>query len=209
MPPVAQMMLVEGDLDEAFYREVLTAREVAWDIETSGLDWTNDRIGTCQLATDRGIAVVQLGSERAPARLASLLESRQVTKVFHHAPFDLRFMVAKWGVAPASIACTKVASKILEPDLPHREHSLQPVLARTLGRHISKDQQRSDWLSSDLTEEQIEYAVADVAYLLPLARRLRSRCEDAGVGALLSQAWNFLPVRAQLDLMGVGDVFAY
>ena len=28
-------------------------------------------------------------------------------KAFHHAPFDLRFMVHAWGVQPASIRCTK------------------------------------------------------------------------------------------------------
>mgnify|MGYP006194651211 CR=1 FL=1 len=46
-----------------------------------------------------------------PDRLYEFLV--QVQKVFHHAPFDLRFMVAQWNVTPRNIACTKVASKML------------------------------------------------------------------------------------------------
>lgn len=209
MSPLAHLQLVEGDLDREVYREASQAGWVAWDIETSGLDWENDQIGTCQLATEGFVAVVQLRQGRTPDRLASLLASRDVTKVFHHAPFDLRFMIAKWGVVPANVACTKIAAKILEPGLAHHEYSLQPVLARTLGLQISKDQQRSDWLSSSLNEDQIEYAAADVAHLLPLVRHLEARCEAAGLQELLARSWDFLPVRARLDLMGAGDVFAY
>jgi hypothetical protein len=62
--------------------------------------------------------VVSVGEDR-PSALARLIEDNTVEKVFHHAPFDLRFMVSAWQVSPAAIRDTKVASKILDPAAPN------------------------------------------------------------------------------------------
>ena len=124
---------------------------VGWDIETSGLDWRSDRIGTCQIfAEELGAVVVSLAGE-TPVRLAGLLENAHVVKVFHHAPFDLRFMVHAWGARPASIRCTKVASKLLDPQAPNEVHSLQNLAERFLDVRLSKGPVRtSDWSAATL-----------------------------------------------------------
>jgi ribonuclease D len=204
-----QVVVSRGDLDQDFYRSVVEIDELAWDIETSGLDWRTDRIGTCQVATASAINIVVLDADRVPKRLTSVLESPDIQKVFHHAPFDLRFMASRWRARPRNVACTKIASKVLAPELVGPEHSLQPVLERYLGITISKDQQRSDWLAKDLTEHQLRYAAADVAHLLDLKRQLVTFCEEAEVLELLYDSWAYLPTRVMLDLRGAGDVFAY
>jgi ribonuclease D len=92
-------VVVSGDLPLELARAFSSSPLIGWDIETSGLDWRSDRIGTCQIfAEDLGAAVVSLSGEM-PVRLAGLLENAGVVKVFHHAPFDLRFMVHAWGGA--------------------------------------------------------------------------------------------------------------
>jgi ribonuclease D len=107
---------------------------IAWDVETTGLDWRRERLATCQLfAEGIGVVVVRT-ADGCPERLAALLEDPAVEKVFHHAPFDLRFMVHAWNVRPTSIRCTKVASKLLTPDAPNESHSLQQLVARNLAR---------------------------------------------------------------------------
>ena len=106
-----------GNLADTFAR----SRRIAWDIETTGLDWRRERIGTCQLFAEAvGAVVVSVGKDR-PSALARLIEDSTVEKVFHHAPFDLRFMVSAWQVLPAAIRDTKVASKILDPAAPNRD----------------------------------------------------------------------------------------
>lgn len=79
-----------GDVDDDFLAAAVAAGEVAWDIETSGLDWRLDRIATCQLATRTDAVVVQVGPWGAPERLRSLLADVGVRKVFHHAPSSHR-----------------------------------------------------------------------------------------------------------------------
>lgn len=204
-----KVTLHEADLDEAFLGACLAADRVAWDIETSGLNWREDRIGTCQVAVGLEIAVVQLVGLDPPPRLSALLEAPGVCKIFHHAPFDLRFMAYKWNVQPANVACTKVASKILEPHLSSSDHSLKSVLMRHLGVSISKEQQLSDWMAPDLVSEQIRYAATDVEYLERLFDTVFEKAVKAGCSDLLDQSFQYLPTRVELDLREIGDVFSY
>jgi ribonuclease D len=184
---------------------------VAWDIETSGLDWREDVIGTCQLFTEGlGTGVVSIGRGCVPSRLAALLADPGVVKVFHHAPFDLRFMAHSWGVRPASVRCTKVASKLLAPDVPNEMHSLQSLLARYLGVHIDKGAVRtSDWSAPVLSAAQVEYAAADVIHLPRLLRALQAELDARGLSELYDKCCQFLPSRVALELGGFPDVFAY
>src|ERR1022692_4956498 len=119
----AMRELMQGDVNEEFANRFRYAARVAWDTETSGLDPRSDRLASVQLhAAEIGTVVIQLG-EDVPWRLRSLLEHRALLKVFHHAMFDLRFMVAHWQATPRNVACTKVASKLLSPRQDAPNHS--------------------------------------------------------------------------------------
>jgi ribonuclease D len=197
-----------GDLDERLAAAYLGAGRIAWDIETTSLDWREGSIATCQLAAPDHVTVIRIVEGQFPERLKALLENATVTKVFHHAPFDLRYMTHHWHAAASNVACTKVVSKILDPLLPRNAHSLRPVLRRYLGVEIDKSQQTSDW-SQELTDAQIEYAMTDVAHLLSLLDVLLARAESEGVKPLVDASYQYLPTRARLDVLGVEDVFRY
>jgi ribonuclease D len=201
---------MHGDLDEGWVNRALATGTIAWDIETSGLDWSTESIATCQVATGDDIGVVQLiGGQSPPAVLSSLLADERVTKVFHHAPFDLRFMAHAWSVTPANVACTKVASKITEPGLDRPQYSLKPVLRRYLGVEIDKGEQVSDWTRDSLTRSQLAYAANDVRFLLPLLRAVLDEARRRGVLEQVIASFEYLPTRVALDLRGSGDVYAY
>lgn len=199
-----------GDLPVEMSAAFAGAQRVAWDVETTGLDWHHDRLATCQLfAEGVGVVVVRLGNKK-PARLIALLENPAVEKVFHHDPFDLRFMVHAWAVRPASIRCTKVASKLLEPKMPNEAHTLQQLVLRHLSTVLVKGPVRtSDWSVADLTQEQLTYAAGDVLHLPDLLDVLRDALQRAGLTRLYDDCCAFLPARALLDVGGYPDVFAY
>ncbi len=202
--------VLRGDLSEELFLELTRATLVAWDIETSGLDWRTDRIGTCQLRSATGTSVlVQLGGQ-VPDRLRALLSDPKVVKVFHHAPFDLRFMTTQWKAHAASVACTKVASKLLAPGAEPTEHSLKALLSTYLGVQVEKGAVRtSDWTARELSEEQLRYAAADVADLLRLYEVLTDRLGKYGLMPLYESCLTFLPARVELEVGGWPDVFAY
>lgn len=198
-----------GDIDADWLARARSTDTVACDIETTGLNWRVDQIRTVQLATPDAIVVVQVAPGDHPHLLVELLEDASVTKVFHHAPFDLRFLVATWRVRPSNIACTKVAAKVVEPGMEPEHYSLKPSLRRLLGVSIDKAQQVSDWSADNLSSAQLEYAANDVRYLGPLLSELRALAAGRGVSDLLEASFAYLPTRAALDTLGIGDVFDY
>lgn len=84
-----------------------------------------------------------------------------------------------------------------------------PVLARTLGVSIKKDQRLSDWLSNDLSPAQLRYASDDVRYLVRLLDAQTAEAARQGVVGELQASFDYLPARVALDLRGVGDVYSY
>ena len=176
--------LVEGDLPDDFVAALRAERVVAVDTETSGLDWRDSEVQVCQLYSPSTGAVVLRHVHEVPAGLAAVMSDPNVLKVFHFAPFDLRFLLAGWQVAVDSVACTKAASKLLHPDRPAGEHSLANLAARYLDVALDKGAVRtSDWGASRLTDEQLAYAVADVMYLPELLNVLTRKLGDGGPDA--------------------------
>jgi ribonuclease D len=196
------------DLSAEFDSAMRVEGIAAWDIETDGLDFRNDAIRTCQVYVPGiGVEIVRVPSDGStPPRLSDALASERVFKVFHHAPFDLRFMRHKWGVRPRSVGCTKVMSKIVAPG--RESHSLAPLVQAYLGIELDKSVRLSDW-SQDLTSEQVSYAANDVLYLLDLYGHLWKDALNLGVADLIEQSFAYLPVRVETDLHDSGDVFAY
>lgn len=203
-------ILRSGDLETADLETLGRAEVTAWDIETSGLDFRQERIGTVQIADEeRRTWIVQIDDERRPEVLCSLLASSAQRKVFHFAPFDLGFMRHQWGVRAQNVACTKVLDRLVEPKL--KSHSLKEILWRELHVEIPKDEsvRRSDWNAVALSPEQLRYATLDVAYLLPLFDQLMERAIRQGVSRLAQQSFEYLPVRVETEMLGIEDLFAY
>ncbi|KQW47286.1 hypothetical protein ASC77_12455 [Nocardioides sp. Root1257] len=192
------------DVADAF----IGAGQVACDTETTGLDWRHDRLAICQLYHPSvGLAIVRM---TGPAeQLSRVLVAEDLTKVFHHAPFDLRFLTHALGVVPAEIRCTKVASKLLRPEEPNNMHSLAALLSNILDVHLDKGAVRtSDW-TGELTDEQLAYAGNDVRFLLPLLDALEDGLREVGRAALFDECCHFLATRVETELLGLQDVFAY
>lgn len=202
------ILIYDYDISAKFVDCVYKSKVVAWDIETSGLDWRNDKIGICQLYTPKeSVAVIKI-VDNIPKRLRSLLSNSSVRKVFHHAMFDLRFMCYHWKVLPQNIACTKIASKLIDVNNEYK-HSLQGVLKKYLNVVIDKNERISNWLSNDLTDTQINYAAKDVMYLLSLLDILENELKSKGLLEITQLCFAHIPTRVQLDILGYDDIYSY
>jgi len=202
------IVLYDHDIPDKYYDYVCMVKTIAWDIETTGLDWHNDKIGICQLyVPNRPAAIIRI-DDTPPEKLRLLLLDTSIRKVFHHAMFDLRFMSYYWKVLPQNIACTKIAVKLLDV-INKNKHSLKPILKKYLGIKISKREQLSNWISDEITEKQISYAVNDVMYLLQLLSVLEGELKSKNLLELAHLCFAHIPARVQLDILGYGDVYSY
>ncbi len=178
---------------------------VAIDTETMGLDPRRDRLCLVQLSTGDGNAhLVQIarGQTSAP-NLERLLTDPNVLKIFHYGRFDIAAMKAAFGVTTNPVWCTKIASRLIRTFTDR--HGLKYLLQEMVGVDISKQQQTSDWGAAALTEAQKEYAASDVLHLHALKKELERRLIREDRMDLAQRLFDFLPTRAELDLMGWAD----
>lgn len=200
--------LVSRDISPELAKEARHSTQVALDVETTGLDWRAAHLATIQVCVPgRWVEVVRVENS-PPTALLEVLEAPKLEKVFHHALFDLRFLSSRWGVEPASIACTKIAAKTLRGVSPDTPTSLEPLVSEYLGVELDKGLQMSDWKGT-LSADQLAYAAGDVLYLVPLLSRLRDSLSKARVSQLFDRHCEFIPWRLKADLLGVGDAFSY
>ena len=205
-----RVRVFSGDIDTETYIDLATSERIAWDIETNGLEPQIAQIGTCQLYSPSvGAVLVTDVLGRKPPLLSHLLADAGALKVFHHAPFDLSFMVHKWGVRPNNVGCTKVAVKILHPHAPSSEFSLAYLMRRHFNLELDKNMRFTDWINGSLTESQMHYAVGDVIKLLDLYDLLTAQLERCGLDRLYEQCRAFLPTHTALRLHGCPDPFHY
>ncbi len=184
---------------------------VAIDCETMGLHPHRDRLCVVQLSGGDGNAhLVQIakGQTEAP-NLCRLLENENVLKLFHYGRFDIAAMLNAFGTTTAPVYCTKIASRLIRTYTDR--HGLAKLLQELLGVDISKQQQSSDWGAEELTKAQIEYAASDVLHLHRLRDKLNEMLEREGRMEIAQSCFDFLPMRARLDLEGWpdSDIFAH
>ncbi len=175
---------------------------VAIDTETMGLDPRRDRLCVVQLSSGDGDAhLVQIdrGQTSAP-NLERLLTDPAILKLFHFGRFDIAALQKAFGVRTAPVWCTKIASRMTRTFTDR--HGLKYLLIELLGIDVSKQQQTSDWGAATLTDAQKDYAASDVLYLHRLKSELESRLIREGRMELAQRCFDFLPARAELDLMG-------
>jgi len=184
---------------------------VAIDTETLGLDVRRDRLCVVQLSRGDGTAdIVQIaqGQTGAP-NLERLLADAAVTKLFHFGRFDMACLCNAFGIMPAPVYCTKIASKIARTYTDR--HGLKDLVRELLGHELSKQQQSSDWGASSLTQAQLDYAASDVLYLHALRARLDAMLARERRDGLARAAFAYLPDRVRLDLAGFAemDIFSH
>lgn len=184
---------------------------VAIDCETMGLHPHRDRLCVVQLSGGDGNAhLVQItkGQTEAP-NLCALLEDPDVLKLFHFGRFDIAAMLNAFGAKAEPVYCTKIASRLVRTYTDR--HGLAKLLQELLGIDISKQQQSSDWGAKTLTQAQVDYAASDVLYLHKLRDALNVMLEREGRMDIAQACFDFLPMRAQLDLEGWPeiDIFAH
>jgi ribonuclease D len=198
-PPTIE--LYKGDLPQGRF----SGRSIAIDTETLGLNPYRDRLCLVQLSEGDGSAVlVQLEGSYDASELKRLLADESVLKIFHFGRFDMAVLKHYLGVMPRPVYCTKVASKLARTFTDR--HGLKDLCKELLGIELSKQQQSSDWGAPELTQEQLSYAASDVLHLHALREKLDAMLRREGREGLARACFEFLPVRAELDLRGWSEI---
>jgi ribonuclease D len=115
--------------------------------------------------------------------LARVLTAARITKVMHASRQDVEVLFPIAGLV-RPVFDTQIAAALsgLPAQIGYGE-----LVRRLLGKELAKSHTRTDWSRRPLSAEQIEYALDDVRYLLPLKSQLEEQLERSGRSAWLTE----------------------
>ena len=184
---------------------------IAIDTETQGLNLQRDRLCLIQLSSGNGDAhLVQFEKKKYNApNLRKLLSDKKTPKIFHFARFDLAAIKIYLEIQCEPVFCTRIASRLTRTYTD--KHGLKDICSELIGVEISKQQQQSDWASSELSQNQREYAASDVLYLHQLKDVLEHRLIRENRVEIAHGCFDFLKYQVDLDIQGWGEqnIFAH
>jgi ribonuclease D len=126
--------------------------------------------------------------------LVGPLTSDRSVKVMHASRQDLEVLFPLAGLV-RPVFDTQIAAALT--GLP-AQVGYGDLVKRTLGVELAKSHTRTDWSRRPLSTEQVEYALDDVRYLLPLKSSLEEQLDKLGRLAWLAE-----------ELAGLSDVQAF
>jgi ribonuclease D len=136
-----------------------------------------------QLAAGDDIVLIDPTRISSWQPFAEVLIDPGVTVIMHSCSEDLEVFASHLGVNPTAVFDTQIANAFVSERF---SASYSNLVNDYLGVGLEKHETRSDWLLRPLSSEQLAYAAADVVYLEPLYRTLRSQLERLGRWAWFS-----------------------
>jgi len=181
---------------EELVKQLRRQRVIAIDSEADSFFHYVDKLCLLQFGYKGGIALVD--PLELPAGALSLLDpvlsDPKIRKVLHAADYDL-FVLQRYGggLKLRNIFDTMISAQLLG----YRAVGLAALVSEHFGVELAKDQQRTDWSRRPLRAAQLEYAAADVRYLIELSGLLegalkekkRIRWAQAEFAALEEKVW--------------------
>lgn len=104
----------------------------------------------------------------------ALMADTSVVKVFHAARQDVEIIYHMGRVIPEPLFDTQVAASVCGYG---DQISYDQLVSRTLNESIDKSSRFTDWSRRPLSEQQLEYALADVTHLRDVYTQLHDRLE--------------------------------
>ncbi|GJL77981.1 MAG: ribonuclease D [Nitrospinaceae bacterium] len=127
------------------------------------------RLGLIQVAGDGVCAAIDpiLISDLSP--FLEIVSNPKVLKIFHAAKQDLEILVRLTGKVVTPVFDTQVAAALVGWG---SQISFAKIVQKVMNKKIHKTETYTDWCRRPLSQNQIDYALDDARFLLPVYKRL-------------------------------------
>ena len=139
-----------------------------------------------QIATPDVAAIIDYRALGTLEPFTELLADPRTLKVFHAGSQDMEIFFNLTGRVPAPLFDTQVAAAMVGMGA---QIGYSRLVEGVTGVTLHKRETLTDWTRRPLTEAQIEYALDDVRYLLPIHDRLVAELDRMGRAEWLEAEW--------------------
>ncbi|MDA0126791.1 ribonuclease D [Vibrio sp. MarTm2] len=166
------------------------------------------QLGLIQLFDGEQLSLIDPTELDEMTPFVELLQDTSVLKVLHACGEDLEVFQNSFGCLPYPMVDTQLMAAFLGHGL---STGFASLVEHYLQVELDKSESRTDWLARPLTDKQLDYAAADVFYLLPLYEKLLNAVTEAGWWEAAQQESDLLaakrikntdPEMAYLDVKG-------
>lgn len=183
-----------------YCEQIAACKLIAMDTEFMRERTYYSELSLIQIGTDQGHAIIDpLAKDIDLSPLKIILTSPTTLKIFHAGDQDIELFYQELGIIPSPVFDTQIACQALGfGDSISYSNLVQSMLDITL----DKSQQYTHWNKRPLTDEQLEYALADVTHLLEITPRILAELKEKNRMQWLEDAHEELidPKRMEVDM---------
>ncbi len=172
----ARNLVIDGAQLAQLVSTVQQEERIGLDTESNGFHAYYEKVCLVQVATANTDWVVDLIAVDLKPLIPLLADAKREI-ILHAAEYDVLCMKRDYGLTFGRIFDTHAAAKVLGIE----RVGLHNLLEDELGIKTTIDEQKSDWGKRPLSAQQIEYAFADVQFLLPLRDQIDGKLKAKGL----------------------------
>ena len=181
------MELIEKPIEDSqilrqLCEKVASESEIAVDTEFTRVRTYRPRLELVQLATTNIAFCIDVPKCLDISALEKLLSSTSTVIVMHSASQDLE-VFRDMNAIPYRIFDTQIAASFCG----YENVSYKDVVRESIGVELSKEMTRSNWTGRPLSQKQIQYALDDVRYLIPVMQDLSLKLDKLSRAAWLEE----------------------
>ncbi|AZZ95969.1 ribonuclease D [Pseudoalteromonas sp. R3] len=172
-----QFIQQQAELD-AFIGKISDSQVLAIDTEFMRRRTLYPEIALIQVYDGEHLALIDPLSELDFSGLWHLLRDEGIVKVLHSPSEDIEVFQKFAGFVPTPLFDTQFALQLLGEG---NCVGFANMVKNMLDIELDKSMSRTDWLKRPLQASQLEYAAADVFYLLPCYKEINSKISGRGL----------------------------
>jgi ribonuclease D len=167
------------------------------DTETTGLDSMTDTLKIIQMRVGLSddIYIIMVKEDTIPHNFYTLMSHPAIPKLFHHAVFDIRFLLMKnLSATFKNVSCTKILGKLLVLEKTSLKFLLKEYNNMDIWKYPKDTNNDFKTMWNNMTDEKYEYIVNDVLFISLLFENMWKSIEaknfaSAVMEGAISQAW--------------------
>ncbi len=168
-------LITDSKALETLCQSVRDSRWLMLDTEFVRIRTFYPKLGLIQLFDGEQLALIDPMTIDDMTPFVQLLKEETITKVLHACGEDIEVFQHAFGCIPHPMVDTQIMAAFLGHGL---STGFAALVKQYLAVELDKSEARTDWCARPLSEKQMQYAAADVFYLLPLFEQLKPQLEQ-------------------------------